>query len=70
MAAYSNFQEREFERAHDGYSAITHQSFVGTGYFDEIAQIIAGGRSSTLALKGSTEEAQFSLGSLHFCPPN
>jgi isocitrate lyase len=32
---------------------------VGTGYFDEVAQVIAGGMSSTTALKGSTEEAQF-----------
>jgi isocitrate lyase len=62
MTAYSNLQEMEFASAHeDGYSAIKHQRFVGTGYFDEVAQIIAGGRSSTTALKGSTEEAQFAF---------
>jgi isocitrate lyase len=62
MSAYSKLQEREFERAQAGYSAIKHQSFVGTGYFDEIAQIIAGGASSTVALRGSTEEMQFHIG--------
>ena len=37
-----------------------HQRFVGTGYFDAVAQVIAGGSSSTLALEGSTEQSQFS----------
>jgi isocitrate lyase len=59
MAAYAQLQETEFERARDGYSAVRHQRFVGTGYFDEIAQVIASGASSTVALAGSTEEAQF-----------
>jgi isocitrate lyase len=59
MAAYSRLQEAEFDRASDGYSAVRHQRFVGTGYFDEIAQLIAGGASSTVALAGSTEEEQF-----------
>jgi isocitrate lyase len=60
MAAYSELQEREFaaEREH-GYAAVKHQRFVGTGYFDEVAQAIAGGQSSTTALGGSTETAQF-----------
>ncbi|HSE47777.1 MAG TPA: isocitrate lyase [Terriglobales bacterium] len=60
MAAYSELQEREFaaERDH-GYAAVKHQRFVGTGYFDEVAQVIAGGQSSTTALAGSTETAQF-----------
>jgi isocitrate/methylisocitrate lyase len=60
MAAYSELQEREFaaERDH-GYGAVKHQRFVGTGYFDEVAQVIAGGQSSTTALAGSTETAQF-----------
>jgi isocitrate/methylisocitrate lyase len=60
MAAYSELQEREFaaERDH-GYGAVKHQRFVGTGYFDEVAQVIAGGQSSTTALEGSTETAQF-----------
>jgi isocitrate lyase len=59
MAAYSKLQEAEFERARDGYSAVRHQRFVGTGYFDEITQVISNGASSTVALAGSTEEAQF-----------
>ena len=62
MAAYSKLQELEFASAHaDGYSAIKHQTFVGTGYFDEVAQTISGGKSSTTALRGSTEEAQFAF---------
>ena len=58
MAAYSRLQEREFEREDsDGYSAVTHQRFVGTGYFDEVVQTV--GESSLVALQGSTEEEQF-----------
>jgi hypothetical protein len=61
MSAYSQLQEREFASADkDGYGAITHQKFVGTGYFDEVAQTVAGGKSSTTALAGSTEAQQFS----------
>ena len=45
----------------DGYTATRHQREVGTGYFDEVAQVIAGGESSTTALAGSTEEAQFAV---------
>lgn len=60
MTAYANFQEKEFESEKSfGYRATTHQRFVGTGYFDELAQKIAAGTSSTTALKGSTEEEQF-----------
>jgi isocitrate/methylisocitrate lyase len=59
MAAYATLQEQEFERASEGYSAIRHQRFVGTGYFDEITQVVSNGASSTCALAGSTEEAQF-----------
>jgi isocitrate lyase len=60
MAAYSRFQEHEFEmQKEDGFRAIKHQSFVGAGYFDEIQMVISGGESSTVALKGSTEEEQF-----------
>ncbi len=59
MAAYSRLQEAEFAMEPCGYTATKHQREVGTGYFDEVAQIIAGGLSSTTALKGSTEEAQF-----------
>ncbi|MED2866542.1 isocitrate lyase [Bacillus thuringiensis] len=59
MAAYSELQQAEFTAEKHGYSATRHQREVGTGYFDEVAQVITGGTSSTTALKGSTEEAQF-----------
>ena len=59
MTAYAKLQESEFERVTDGYSAVKHQRFVGTGYFDDIAQVISSGASSTVALTGSTEEEQF-----------
>ena len=60
MTAYASLQEIEFDREADsGYRAVKHQSFVGTGYFDSVAQAIAGGASSTTALAGSTEEEQF-----------
>nr|WP_309098875.1 isocitrate lyase [Fredinandcohnia onubensis] len=60
MGAYSELQEAEFASEKHGYTATRHQREVGTGYFDEVAQVITGGTSSTTALKGSTEEAQFS----------
>jgi isocitrate lyase len=59
MAAYSELQQAEFASEKDGYTATRHQREVGTGYFDEIAQVVAEGKSSTTALTGSTEEAQF-----------
>ena len=60
MAAYSRLQEQEFKMEREqGFSAVKHQGFVGVGYFDEIQNVIAGGESSTAALKGSTEEEQF-----------
>ena len=59
MAAYSELQEAEFAAEADGYTATKHQHEVGTGYFDEVARVIAGGESSTAALRGSTEEEQF-----------
>jgi isocitrate lyase len=59
MAAYSQLQQAEFASEKSGYSATRHQREVGTGYFDEVAQVIAGGESSTTALTGSTEQAQF-----------
>jgi isocitrate lyase len=60
MTAYSALQEREFGLAATaGYSAVTHQKFVGTGYFDDVAQVISAGHASTTALAGSTEEEQF-----------
>jgi isocitrate lyase len=61
MTAYSRLQEREFANAENGYSAVRHQRFVGTGYFDEVTQVIAAGQSSTTALEGSTETEQFNL---------
>jgi isocitrate/methylisocitrate lyase len=60
MTAYARLQEREFEAAKKhGYSAVKHQRFVGTGYFDRVATTIASGEISTCALPGSTEEDQF-----------
>jgi isocitrate lyase len=59
MTAYVRLQEHEFALEEDGYTAVKHQAEVGTGYFDLVSTTISGGESSTLALKGSTEEAQF-----------
>jgi isocitrate/methylisocitrate lyase len=60
MTAYARLQAIEFEREADSnYRGVKHQSFVGTGYFDAVAQAIAGGTSSTTALTGSTEQEQF-----------
>ena len=59
MTAYSKLQQEEFAARELGYKAVTHQRFVGTGYFDEIAQVVSGGATSTTALTGSTEAAQF-----------
>ncbi|HWC72262.1 MAG TPA: isocitrate lyase [Actinomycetota bacterium] len=59
MSAYVELQEREFAMETDGYTATRHQAEVGTGYFDRLSTVISGGSSSTLALKGSTEEEQF-----------
>ncbi len=59
MGAYSELQQHEFASEAKGYTATRHQREVGTGYFDEVSQTVAGGTSSTTALKGSTEVAQF-----------
>jgi isocitrate lyase len=59
MEAYSELQQAEFAAEAQGYTATKHQREVGTGYFDEVAQVIAGGTSSTVALAGSTEQEQF-----------
>ncbi|HEV3404108.1 MAG TPA: isocitrate lyase [Gaiellaceae bacterium] len=59
MSAYVRLQEHEFALEEDGYTATRHQREVGAGYFDLVAQTVSGGESSTLALRGSTEEAQF-----------
>jgi isocitrate lyase len=59
MSAYVRLQQREFALEDSGYTATRHQREVGAGYFDLVAQAVSGGESSTLALRGSTEEAQF-----------
>jgi isocitrate lyase len=59
MSAYVRLQEHEFALEEQGYTATRHQREVGAGWFDAIATAVSGGESSTLALKGSTEEAQF-----------
>jgi isocitrate lyase len=59
MTAYSKLQQEEFAAQELGYKGVKHQAFVGTGYFDEIARVVSSGQSSTTALDGSTEAAQF-----------
>ena len=59
MSAFVELQEREFAAAERGFTAVKHQREVGTGYFDAVTQTVQGAQSSTIALKGSTEEAQF-----------
>ena len=59
MSAYVELQQREFAAEAEGYSATRHQREVGSGYFDQVLETITGGGSSTLALRGSTEEQQF-----------
>lgn len=59
MAAYSELQQREFALQSKGFKAVKHQSFVGTGYFDEVQNTVTGGDSATVAMKDSTETAQF-----------
>ncbi len=59
MSAYTELQEEEFRAEPEGYGAVKHQSFVGTSYFDDVAQVLSGGLTSTLAMEGSTEAEQF-----------
>jgi isocitrate lyase len=59
MGAYVRVQRKEFEAEPAGYTAVKHQAFVGTEYFDEVATVISSGTSSTTAMSGSTETAQF-----------
>jgi isocitrate lyase len=59
MAAYVKLQEHEFALEEAGYTAARHQREVGAGYFDAVVEAVSGGQASTLALKGSTEEGQF-----------
>jgi malate synthase len=60
MAAYSDLQQAELATEANGYTATRHQQEVGTGYFDTVNEVLSGGEASTLALRGSTEKAQFS----------
>jgi len=62
MTAYAEFQAAEFASEPFGYTATRHQREVGTGYFDEVADVVGEGRISTAALRGSTEAEQFSDG--------
>lgn len=59
MGAYSRFQEHEFKLADQGFKAIKHQQFVGTGYFDMLNDVISQGQSNSNAMSDSTEEQQF-----------
>ena len=59
MAGYSELQEREFALQKDGFNAVKHQGFVGTTYFDAVQNTVTSGKSSTVAMKDSTEVAQF-----------
>ena len=59
MYAYSRMQEREFASQKDGFRAVKHQAFVGTGYFDAVQTAITSGKSSTTAMRHSTEQEQF-----------
>jgi isocitrate lyase len=59
MAGFSEMQQREFAMEKEGFKAIKHQSFVGTGYFDAVQNVVQQGQSSTTALAGSTEAEQF-----------
>ncbi|MEK6987126.1 MAG: hypothetical protein AABX97_03410, partial [Candidatus Thermoplasmatota archaeon] len=59
LTAYTELQAEEFAAKEEGYTAVEHQAFVGTGYFDDIATVLSGGSASTLAMQGSTEKEQF-----------
>ena len=61
MSAYVELQQREFAAETDGYTATRHQREVGSGYFDQVLETVTGGMASTMALRGSTEEAQFEV---------
>jgi isocitrate lyase len=61
MTAYSALQEKEFGLEKDGYEAIKHQRFVGTGYFDQVQNVVTSGKASTRALDHSTEAEQFQV---------
>ncbi|HEY7588427.1 MAG TPA: isocitrate lyase [Thermoplasmata archaeon] len=62
MSAYVETQEDEFAAREEGYTAVEHQTFVGTSYFDDVTAVLSGGAASTLAMEGSTEKEQFQGG--------
>ena len=59
MTAFVELQQKEFAAADKGFSAVKHQREVGTSYFDDVTQVVSGGKASTTALHGSTEDEQF-----------
>jgi isocitrate lyase len=59
MSAFVELQQKEFAAAEKGFTAVKHQREVGTGYFDEVTTVVTGGKASTTALHGSTEDEQF-----------
>ena len=59
MTAFVELQQKEFAAAERGFTAVKHQREVGTSYFDDVTQVVQGGKSSTTALHGSTEDEQF-----------
>ena len=59
MSAFVELQQKEFAAAEKGFTAVKHQREVGTGYFDEVTQVVTAGKASTTALHGSTEDEQF-----------
>jgi isocitrate lyase len=59
MSAFVELQQKEFAAAEKGFTAVKHQREVGTGYFDQITQVVTAGKASTTALHGSTEDEQF-----------
>jgi isocitrate lyase len=69
MSAYVRIQGKEFEAEREGYSAVKHQAFVGTEYFDEVSTVISSGTSSTMAMDESTEMAQFKGQTAVVTPP-
>jgi len=59
MTAFVEMQQKEFAAAERGFTAVKHQREVGTSYFDDVTQTVSGGKASTTALHGSTEDEQF-----------
>jgi len=68
MTAFVKLQQAEFAAAERGFTAVKHQREVGTGYFDDVTQVVQAGKSSTTALAGSTEDEQFFEGAPQAAP--